>query len=454
MLLLVLKKILLSGAFCLLGASTLSISARASSKWGGYLEGGYNFLGNQTYFDSRTREEKKVEGNTYWAEAGAFYFRDTKRLSIKAEGKVRVNDLHYALFSAPEVKVTQKFSSWSMSYGRLILGWSDVDRTWELGMINSRTNFDFFDSGQEGLTGLLLQSKRRLGFNWGVFGSILYIPELNPGQDVDDESKTITSKSPWTTETADYVTISGVRRRILYDVNMPSISKILFNYSLGLKLGYRGEKFYFHGFFMRKPENNITLGAGVNLDTSQNTLIANVEPRLFYHDIMGGEIGYRFKNNFLLKFSGVFVTPESEPEDSYNFSSSVTNLKAGKRQENYLGASLTKYGKNYRLALRYIARISDFDRTNDILASMPRWSQALGLFAQARFGKKLRITFDGRYDSLSKDRLARLDISYKFNNYFILRGGIESIGGDLQETSFWTPFSNNDSAYIAGRILF
>lgn len=425
-----------------------------NSGWSGYVEGVFNGLGAETYRESGSQLEKEVEGNKYWAISQIKYEKKSKTYDVNLDTKFKITDLAYLEYTVKELNIKNRYRNWDLSYGRLYVNWSDMDKNWGLGKVNNREGFDYFDPGQEGLVGALASSKNKKGFIWEVFASPLYVPESNPGQDINNTDKTITPKSAWTTKTAETVTISGIEKPILYDVDMPSIDEIVFNYSAGVKLGYQNEKMRITGFALRKPENNITLGAGVNLDTSQNTVVASIEPRVFYHNLFGGEFNYKLKEGLVLRASALMVQPENEPEEAYRFFSSVTNIKAGKRQENYLGASIINYGKNYRLALRYIARVSDFDRTDDILAENPRWSQAINLFAQLRLGKSFRLTFDGKYDTLAGDRLIDFDLSYKVNEHFLVRGGVRLIGVDETEISFWTPFANNDAVYIAGRYIF
>lgn len=448
------KKTIILPVLCSVLLSTVNLKIEASSKWSGYAEGIFNTLGSQTYLDPETNIEKETDGNKYWIEAGLTYEKREKNFDVNLDGKIKVTDLAFLEFSVKEANIVNHYNGWDLSYGRLYVNWNDIDRSWQLGKVNNRVNFDFYDSEQEGLTGILLKSTKSHGFTWEVFGSGIYIPETNPSQDRDEEAGTITPKSAWASQIADSVVISGQQRSINYQVDMPEIADIVLQYSVGAKLGYRSGSFNMSGFILRKPENNITLGAGVNLDTTQNTIVANVEPRVFYHNVLGADISYRLQNNFVLKASALFVVPDAGPEDDFDFFSSITNIKSGKRDESYLGAGLAKSGANYRFALRYIARVSKFDRTDDILVENPRWNQAINLFTQVRLGQRLRLTFDGKYDTLAGDRVVYLDASYKVNNHLLLRAGVRFIGAEEDEISFWKPFVNNDAVYAGARILF
>lgn len=438
----------------ILACFALSLEIYASSGWGGYIEGGINALGNETYTESGTFLEKEVEGTKYWGEAGLHYHKKSKQKEVHFDSKLKVTDLMYLEYSVKEANIVHHRKDWSFSYGRVFVNWSDLDRSWRLGKVNNRVNFDFIDSEQEGLIGFLARSKKRRGFNWSLFASALYIPELNPGSDINEQDQTISPKSAWSSRVSDTVTLQGQQRAIRYDVDTPSITDIIFQYSIGGKIGFRAKNFQINGFILRKPENNISVAAGINYDTSQNIIIANVEPRVFYHNILGGNLAYKFKNNIMIKLSTILASPEQRPEDPFDFVTTQTNLKSGKRREHYWGASLSKAGKNYRLAAQFIARVSDFDRTNDVLAENPRWSQAINLFTQLRLFSKWRATVDFKFDTLSKDRILGAELAYQIHPHLLLKAGVQMIGIDENEISFWTSFANNDSVYMGGRFIF
>ena len=430
--------------------------AKSSKRWSGYLEGGYNFIGDEVFLDRDSGEEKKVEGNLYWAEAGIKYDRVEKDSETHLDAKFQYTDLAYLQYSVKEASIKHKYKSVDLSYGRVYVNWSPLDRSWQLGHVNGRVNFDYYDSEQEGLVGLLLQSKNRTGFTWELFGSPIYVPELNPGQDIDEDNGTIKPKSAWASEIANEVDLGSGSIPIFYDVDTPEITDIVFQYSLGARLGYRTQNFSANAFYMRKPENNLTLGAGVRLDpVMNNQLTAGIEPRVFYHDVIGGDINYKLKNGILLRASTLFSLPEREPEDAFSRQfSETTNIKTGKRRENYWGVSAIKQGRDYRLALRYIARVSEFDRTDDVLAQNPRWGQAVNVFAQFRFAKKFRATLDAKYDMLSFDTVISADLTYQASRNLQFRAGVRVIGIDENEISFWTPYVNHDSVYGAVRLVF
>lgn len=430
--------------------------AKTSKGWSGYVEGGYNFIGDEEFLNRDERTFDTVDGNLYWIEAGIQYNKITKAKEINLDAKLQYTDIGFVQYSVKEASILHKFENVDLSYGRVYVNWSDLDRSWELGHVNGRVNFDYFDSEQEGLVGFLLSSKKKTGFTWEIFGSGLYVPELNPGQEIDDENGTIRPKSAWANQIANEVSLDSGSLQIVYDVDTPEIADIVLQYSLGARIGYKGDKFSMNGFFMRKPENTLTLGAGVNLDTSAgNALIASIEPRVFYHNVFGGDLNYKLGNGLLLRASTLFSLPEQEPEDAFTREfSETTNIKTGKRRENYWGASIIKQGRNYRMALRYIARVSEFDRTDDVLAQNPRWGQAFNFFAQLRFAKKFRATLDAKYDTLSFDQVMSFDVAYQATRNLQLSAGVRLIGIDEDEISFWTPYVNNDSVYTAVRFVF
>ncbi len=97
----------------------------------------------------------------------------------------RVNDQQVLEYSLKEAVLEFRYSTSRFALGRTNLEWSHADMDWGLGKINNRVNFDYFEPGQEGLIGFFYDKKFSNGFEIGLFGSFIYIPELSQGMIVD-----------------------------------------------------------------------------------------------------------------------------------------------------------------------------------------------------------------------------------------------------------------------------
>ena len=194
------------------------------------------------------REVGNVPGNRYNGSLlfdyhehpnGSFETHLERRFSFST----LVNDQSLTMFSLKEAYIGGTFfKKNSIKAGRQILTWSQVDSSWGLGKLNNRQNFDYFNPGQEGLMGLLLERKSSNGFRYRAFVSGLYAPELNPSLDIDKNDRTITSRHPWAEVPTSTVEVEpGNWKRIAYDVDYPELSEVIYRYSLGANIGFENK---------------------------------------------------------------------------------------------------------------------------------------------------------------------------------------------------------------------
>ena len=113
-----------------------------------------------------------------------------------------------------------------------------------------------------------------------------------------------------------------------------------------------------------------------------------------------------------------------------------------------------KRKKNLRSHLGYIARVSEFDTENDILVNYPRWNQAVHFSASKDFSRKIFVHLDYKYDMLTEDRLTMFRTSYSFGPSVVASFGVNVIGTNQSEESYWTKFENNDSVYSSLKYSF
>jgi hypothetical protein len=353
--------------------------------------------------------------------------------------------------------VQEAFVGWNLStknkvrFGRQILPWSEVDKLWGFGKVNNRRNFDYFTPGQEGLTGLSYERKSTNGMRYRGFISGLYIPEMNPGLDIDKKNGTITSRHPWADAPAQRAEVEGVMMNVKYDVDYPTISDVIYRYTMGANIGWESKYWALDNFIMRKPENTLTPNVGIGIDFVQNTVSAKIDPRIYYHDIYGSTLKYR-NRDIEAYISGIAIRPNEFPDvdDRVRY----TEIKNRKRREDYVGGGVSRSNDLYTLSLNYVARLSPFDRKKDDLAQDPRWNQALNVVALRNFGQKFTISADLKYDMLTMDRLMMLRGSYRMTKDFLMNLGVNMIGTPVGGKSYWSPYTNNDAIYGGLRYVF
>lgn len=399
-----------------------------------------------------------VPGNRY---RGNFYFdyhKDlnssfSKNLERRFSATAELNDENLTTYSIPEAYVGGMLTDKDhVRFGRQILPWSAVDSTWGFGKLNNRINFDYFTPGQEGLVGLLYERKSSNGMRYRTFVSGVYVPEMNPPLDIDNNDRTIRSRHPWADAPAENTNVQGNQKRIAYQVNEPDISEVVWRYSVGANLGFESKHWVWDNFFMRKPENQLSSEVKVNLDAFTDRVEAQVTPQVYYHDIVGSSVKYR-NLDMEMYVSGMAVRPNTYP-DGDSDATAATEIKTEKRREDYMGAGISKINDLYGMGLNYVARLSPFDRNKEVLAVDPRWNQAVNVFFTRNIGQSYSLLADVKYDMLTTDRLVMLRGNYKVSKELQMSIGMNMIGTPNDGKSFWSPYTNNDAVYAGLRYLF
>lgn len=433
---------------------TAALSATAPDTVEGFFSGTTNQL---------NRDIGDVPGNRYWADMRFKYQKDEpSSLVRKFDFSARLNDQQLVMFSLQEAYLGRKGVLLSydhlentgdeIRFGRQILDWSQLDAHWGLGKLNNRRNFDFFEPGQEGLVGLSYKMQGTTGVFWELFGSTLYVPELNPSLDIDKKNNTIKSRNPWANPPARSTEIGGNPTPIAYIVGRPEISEVVNRSSVGASFGVNTKRWFNNLFFIRKPENQLSPKVRVNLDTNLGVVKANVKPQFYYHDVFGGMIKYRNKGTELY-VNGMASFPNTFP-DGDERATSQTDLKTAKKREAYLGTGLLRNKATYGYGINYIARVSPFDRESDSLASDPRWNQAVNPYFYKDLFNNLRLSGDLKYDMLTTDRLVMLRSTYTASKWLHITLGVNMIGTPDSGKSFWSPYTNNDAAFGQLRFIY
>lgn len=414
----------------------------------GYIGGLYNGL---------TSEVSQVDGNRYNVDFEFDYFKKKpdeleRRLTFAA----RLNDENLTMYSVQEAYINHKWGRSELIFGRQILDWSIVDGAWGFGKLNNRRNFDFFVPGQEGLVGIQLRRRYSNGLRYHFFVSPIYVPETNPGLDIDKGDKTIKSRNPWgnpPAETAEIPTGGGPNRvsKIEYIVDYPEINEVIWRPGAGLNIGWESTYWMLDAFFMRKPENQLTTKVEVSIPPA-GEIRANITPEFYYHDLYGGNIRYRNKD-LEIYFSGLAIRPNTFP-DGNSDALQYTEIKTAKIREDYVGGGITQSNDQFVMGLSYVARLSPYNRNTDNLAQEPRWNQAGNGFFTWNWGRSFSIQFNGKYDMFTRDRLFMVKALYNVSRALQLNAGVNLIGTPPDGKSFWSPYTNNDAAYAGLRYLF
>lgn len=414
-----------------------------------------NFTGDVSFQSNQLVEDVgEVVGNKYYGQININYLaNEGGDFEKKFELRSRINDQEQLMYSVPEAYLKYRFGNNEMTLGRSILKWNELDREWGFGKLNNRINFDGFNPGQEGLTGFALNHKNPNGFNASVFGSILYIPEMNPGQKIDKDKGTVTCENPWCKPQSSTADVEGKDVPIFYNVNYPEISDVVFRYSIGGRIGYEDKTKSIHGFLMRKPENQISVSAEVAYENDNQRVFADITPQFYYHDVAGLDAKYKLSEKITAYGSFLRISPNSNPDGNQPYIE-YTGIKPNKKNEEYMGTGIGYNSEKFQAKLNYIARTSEFNISNDSLVEYPRWNQAYNINLLAHITRKLSVGFDYKYDMLTEDRLTMFNANYAFKANMLISVGANTIGSNGKSESYWSDFVNNDTLYSSFKYTF
>jgi hypothetical protein len=394
----------------------------------------------------------EVVGNKDFYSLDFNYYSDKPdRLKKAFAVEASRNDQEQLMISAKEVYLAKRIDEHEIAFGRKILNWSDLDKIWGFGHVNNRRNFDFFEPGQEGLTGLNYNARFSSGISLSAFVSFLYIPEMNPGMKLDLDKGTVKCQNPWCSAPAETAPVEGVDRRVFYDINYPEISDVIFKYSAGLSIGYNRGPYSMDTFWVRKPENQLSVLADIKYDVQKQMVFVEVDPKFYYHDVIGTNVRYQYKK-YTIYAAALSVFPNQFPEGAQPYIENI-GLKPEKKEEQYLGFGARVNSDVTFVGLNYVARVSEFDKENDILIQYPRWNQALNLDFGTRLTRKLSVYLDYKFDMLTDDRLTMFKVNYDVNSSLAVAAGANVIAAPSTE-SFWSDFSNNDAVFSSLKYIF
>ncbi len=399
-------------------------------------------------------------GNRYWTDFNFSY--DSKapfqNSELKIDTAARFNDASGFMFSIKEAQMTHIFENSELSYGRVLVDWVEVDRIWGLGKINNRVNFDFFDPGQEGLTGIRFKHSFSRYLMLDVFASYLHVPEMNPALRIDSQNRSISSRNPWAEAPERRASLDGSEFDIFYDVNEPSVRDIVLQETIGLNLQFSPTEFiHLTGYYIRKPENNLTNTANLEIETTEFNAIVDVFPQSYMHQVYGGQLTGQFLEKTLDAYvSYVASRPGRKPAVDSQFEQIDLGLafQVERQDEEYLGTGFHwRPREDFSLSIGYLSRISSFVRTS-ILAKRPRWTQSVNMAFEWLATDKLILSGDIKYDTVTFDRLYMFDLSYRMAQRVRLSTGFNVIGTTEEADTFWAPFRTNDAVYAAVGYLF
>jgi hypothetical protein len=364
-----------------------------------------------------------------------------------------------ALISLDEVYVNHKRENSELFIGRVLLNWSKVDKEWNLGFLNNRKNFSFYENDQQGLIGVKLNYKRKNIF-LESFATYMYIPEVYPTIEIKDGQ--FFSRSFWSTLPPRYGVYNNIKLPIYYNLNKPKIKDVILRPSFGVfgRLNYLNTKF--DSYLIYKPDNNFSVDLSSYYEIAKEQAYANLYPYVQNSLNFGSKISHKIdKQDFKLFFNSELLMyfPVKKFNSDNKSEYEITNISRSKSQFLSLNSKLEH--KNHILSLDYLIKLKGIvdsnsdEGDNDITSSNDsrKWSKAFGLNYKGHYFDHLSMTTMLKYDLYYKDLLFTYELSYKLLNSFKISTGIKLISAP-NDSTFWANFRGNDSFYSSFKYLF
>lgn len=181
-----------------------------------------------------------------------------------------------------------------LSVGRKLETWSRLDRRWDMGLWEPLNRFDALRPIDQGLTGVFVEVGN--GDLKGIlYGSTVFIPEQNG--EFRLQNGHFKSSSPWFSEPTDRLILFSESTEVQYDIRTPSTGSVIQHVSGGglLRYGDFSNGFFAQASYVVKPRNQLAtpFEGGLNLTEATSYAAVTIEPKVIYHQLFGGELGYK-----------------------------------------------------------------------------------------------------------------------------------------------------------------
>lgn len=197
----------------------------------------------------------------------------------------QVGDLKSTETDSPRMVVT---------FGRRRHEWSRLDSDWGIGLWQPLFRWDYVRPQQMGLTGLFVETHRR-NLNFMAFVSGLHLPDQQSNFKIVNGE--LVSANRWFRPPVSRLQINKGDRDIIYDVEKPEVSEVVFNPSVGFSVR-TGDPTYgpWTSFSVAdKPANQFHIAIqteGIN-NLATGVIEPIIHPSLIRHRLATAETGFQ-----------------------------------------------------------------------------------------------------------------------------------------------------------------
>ena len=393
-----------------------------------------------------------------------FGYHDSWKLKkYKARTHANISARHFTqgkstIFSIQEAYIERVRGNTTITSGRQVLDWYPMEKFWTLGKLNGLRSFSLTEEEREGLVGLKLKRKM-----WGgevdIFGSLLYLPELNPGYQFVDGN--IVGNNEWSRMPPTQIRFREGRAPVRFELIEPDIKKLISKQSFGVNFKRDLDWVSLSVFGMVKPETKLRVGAyGYYEQINDDAAKMRIRGFSLSHSVYGGYLNFPI-GDFNLKVGGMFIEPDPNsaekftPEAFENYQYEPDIYK-----ERYYTASLSSAWGHGGISFNYISgkeeRIKKFDESSSaepLFGSEMKWKNALGVHVYYQFFDRFTLNGKVQADIEKLDRLIKAEVKYRYSSFAEIMVGGEILDAP-DDSSFWSGFRSNDSTYAKFSYIF
>lgn len=405
-------------------------------------------------YNNAQREELN-NTDAFGLELDKLWSNESWDAKIDLSGRFLVNDSNPA-YSLQEAYVRYRGDDREVTFGRKVLDWNENETFWLMGHMNGISSINFLDTDREGLFGIHYQQKYH-NIKAEAFISYFYVPNLNPSLDVVDGQ--VVNYGTWGRTPPKFTAIDSKRVPIVYGVNRPAVSDVVFKKSLGGRLSFETDFVTVSAYAMYKPENTLRMNAEAYANLNA-TVSAVANPIVNHHGLYGGSIKVGNKTMSLntnvqvvdpnVNLAGDFevVDPFKLRQDDRVFTSEFFTVKPNYQKQTYLTSEFKLRGYDQEIGFHGIYLLEGQDTLgDDFLSDAPKWHAALGGSVLLRYHYDWFAKASYQYDLKRADQILQFATSY-----YIAKGTSVGFGGKLLRSpkvqSYWYPYRAEDQISV------
>lgn len=230
-------------------------------------------------------------------------------------------------FAVSEAYVATKGKDFKIYLGRKKMPWSEVDRRWDLGLIQSRFAVDLLRPEEQGLVGLFADYNTRYFQMTGMVTN-LFIP--NMGSEYREEGGSLVSDSRWYRQPSQNYDFNSKINRIVYRLDVPEYMDLVAQPGamLLLRVGDKdlGPWASISGGYI--PVSELILSRQNFKSAAQERVDVTVSPAVTHHEVKAVDLGYNFNKKLSMGLSYISETPKEILPDPEWSTQSLKGIEA------------------------------------------------------------------------------------------------------------------------------